>query len=245
MNKLIGENLSAVSNKRATTDEAVTGVYTNIEKRTQIVFYDTPGITQNYKNTRHFVTRAWEVLDTCDKALFVVDSVKRVDAAIKEALHRLKKQRLNEGYRKKMRKMKLDEDNVELTEEFMNEMFNEEVEEEDNLGDQTIPTYLVLNKIDLCMNKRRLKNLINELEEISRFEKIFFTSAETGYGLPDILTSLEEEAYPRSWDYNPASKSDASEIEMVEQMMKSLIYERFYKEVPYMIGIRVTGKMFL
>jgi GTP-binding protein Era len=240
MNKLIGEDLSAVSNKRATTDEAVTGVYTNIEKRTQIVFYDTPGITQYYKNTRHFVTKAWEVLDTCDKALFVVDSVKRVDDAIKEALHRLKKQRLNEGYRKKMRKMKQDEDNIELTEEFMNEMFNEEVVEEDNLGDQTIPTYLVLNKIDLCMNKRKLKNLINELEEISRFEKIFFTSAETGYGLPDILTSLEAEAYPKSWDYNPASKSDASEIEMVEQMMKSLIYQRFYKEVPYMIGIRVT-----
>jgi len=239
MNKFIGDNLSAVSNKRCTTDEAITGVYMNIEKRTQLIFYDTPGITQLYKNTRHFVTRAWEVLDTCDKALFVVDSVKRVDDAIKEALHRLKKQRLNESYRKKIRRMKIEEDNNNLTEEFFEEMFKEDPEE-DHLGDQTIPTYLVLNKIDLCSNKRKLKNLINELEEISRFEKIFFTSAETGYGISDIITSLEEDAYSKSWDFNPQSKSDASEIEMVEQMMKSLIYERFYKEVPYMIGIRIT-----
>jgi len=71
-------------------------------------------------------------------------------------------------------------------------------------------------------------------------KKIFFTSAETGYGIPDIITSLEEDPYSKSWDFNPQSKSDASEIEMVEQMMKSLIYERFYKEVPYMIGIRIT-----
>ena len=239
-NRFIGGNISAVSNKSNTTDEAIQGVYTNIENRTQLIFYDTPGITQLFKSSKHFVTRAWETLDTCDKALFVVDSVKRVDDAIKEALRRLKRMKLGETYREKMRKFKEIEHIDIITPEIIEQLNKTETDE--RFGDQTIPIYLILNKIDLCTNKRKLKTLINELEEISRFEKVFFTSAETGYGIKDIISSLEEEAYSRPWELNPQCKSELSEVEELEQLMRTYIYERFYKEVPYKIGIQVKGK---
>jgi len=238
-NILVGGNISAVSNKSNTTDEDIEGVYTNIEKRTQLIFHDTPGITKIWKSSKHYVTRAWDVLDSCDKALFVIDSVKRVDDAIREALKRLKRMKLGETYREKMRRLKEVEHIEELTPEIIEQLSKED--SDDDFGDQTIPIYLILNKIDLCTNKRKLKTLINELEEISRFEKVFFTSAETGYGIKDIITSLEEDAYSRPWELNPNCKSELSEVEELEQLMRTFVYERFYREVPYKVGISLKG----
>lgn len=48
-----------------------------------------------------------------------------------------------------------------------------------------------MNKIDLCTNKRKLKWLISEIEDIGRFEKVFFTSAETGFGIDELMEELE------------------------------------------------------
>ena len=45
---------------------------------------------------------------------------------------------------------------------------------------------LVLNKIDLVENKRKFHGLISEIERYGKFDKIFYTSALTGYGVGDI-----------------------------------------------------------
>lgn len=45
---------------------------------------------------------------------------------------------------------------------------------------------LVLNKIDLVENKRKFHGLISEIEKYGKFDKIFYTSALTGYGLAEI-----------------------------------------------------------
>jgi len=235
INRIVREEISAVSNKANTTDEAIKGIYTNIEKKTQIVFYDTPGIIQVYKNTSHFITRAWDVVSNCDRALFVVDAVKRMDDSIKEAILRLKRMKLDEAYRNKMKLLKAGED-----EALENISSDPNSIENKSFGDQTIPTYLVVNKIDLCTNKRKLKWLINELEDIGKFEKIFYTSAETGYGISELVEALEAEAYQRPWEYNPALKSEFTEVEKIEQIVKSVIFERFYYELPFMIGIMLT-----
>ena len=62
MNKIVGKHCSAVSGKSNTTDEVMKGIFTNIEKKTQLIFYDTPGIIQVYKGTNSFVTEAWDQL---------------------------------------------------------------------------------------------------------------------------------------------------------------------------------------
>lgn len=42
---------------------------------------------------------------------------------------------------------------------------------------------LVLNKIDLVDNRRKFDSLIREIEKYGKFDKIFYVSAKTGYGI--------------------------------------------------------------
>jgi len=65
MNYLIGKNVSAVSNKYNTTDEATKGIVTDFESNTQLIFLDTPGVTKvsNSLRSNLLVSRAWDVID--------------------------------------------------------------------------------------------------------------------------------------------------------------------------------------
>ena len=62
MNVIVSKNISAISDKYNTTDEATRGIYTDFEERTQIVFMDTPGVTKmnNSMRSNLLVSKAWE-----------------------------------------------------------------------------------------------------------------------------------------------------------------------------------------
>lgn len=49
---------------------------------------------------------------------------------------------------------------------------------------------LVLNKIDLVDNRRKFDSLISEIENYGKFDKIFYTSAKTGYGIQELQDYL-------------------------------------------------------
>ncbi len=49
-----------------------------------------------------------------------------------------------------------------------------------------MPKILVLNKMDLCTNKKKLRWLITEIEDLGKFDKIFHVSCETGYGIEEL-----------------------------------------------------------
>lgn len=91
LNLLINREVSAVSNKVNTTQESTLGVYTDLERKTQLVFTDTPGVTKasNSMRSNLLVTRAWECIEESDHIVFVVDSAKRLSFEVREALIRL------------------------------------------------------------------------------------------------------------------------------------------------------------
>lgn len=93
LNCLVGKNVSAVSNKVNTTDEATRGIFTDVARKTQMAFIDTPGVTKasNTMRSKLLVTRAWESIEESDQVIFVVDAAKRLSYEVKEALIRLKK----------------------------------------------------------------------------------------------------------------------------------------------------------
>ena len=62
LNYIIGEPVSAVSNKSNTTISEIRGVHTDIESGVQIEFIDTPGVTKRYKFSNYFTTKQWNVL---------------------------------------------------------------------------------------------------------------------------------------------------------------------------------------
>ena len=93
VNSLVHKNVSAVSNKFNTTDEATTGIYTDIPTKTQLALVDTPGATKANNSMRNklLVTKAWNEIDNADQVVFVVDAAKRLSFEVKEALIRLRK----------------------------------------------------------------------------------------------------------------------------------------------------------
>lgn len=240
-NKIIKKELSAVSNKSHTTDKDVVGIYTNIEKKTQIVLHDTPGIARINKHSNQFITRAWKILQECDKVLLVVDAVKRLDDPLREAIYRLRNQQYSESAQAKRRLVRKMTNDPLGSEKFLQELESMVDLKTDEFDSKHIPTYLVMNKIDLCSNKRKLKESIDELEHIGKFEKIFYTSSETGYGIEDLIKDLEEEAYLGPWEHHPDLRTDMPEVRKLEELMKKVIFNRFYYEVPHSINPRVSG----
>jgi ribosome biogenesis GTPase A len=62
LNTMVGKNISAVSNKVNTTDEASKGIFTDVARKTQLALVDTPGVTKasNTMRSKLLVTRAWD-----------------------------------------------------------------------------------------------------------------------------------------------------------------------------------------
>ncbi len=62
---------------------------------------------------------------------------------------------------------------------------------------------LVLNKIDLMTSKSRFSSLISQIERHGKFDRIFYTSAETDYGIKDLEDYLVSMAPKDEWKYPP------------------------------------------
>lgn len=69
---------------------------------------------------------------------------------------------------------------------------------------------LVLNKVDLIDSKRRFKTIISEIEKYAKFDKIFYTSGETGYGLNELTEYLIGMAKPSKWIYPAEARTTLS-----------------------------------
>ena len=99
---------------------------------------------------------------------------------------------------------------------------------------------LILNKIDLCYNRRKLVDLITYLEGVINVEKKFYISAETDYGIENLKDYLKSKALDKKWEYDSKFKTNLSEMEILEEIVKSIIYNRYYQEFPYEIQTRVV-----
>jgi len=129
VNALTGGTISAVSPKSNTTLDIREGIWTDTESKSQIVLYDTPGAFRASKHSifaSNVITSAWSVLSDCDKVIFLVDAVKRVDRVMKLSINRFFK--LNSDY--KMRKLseKLKSSNELTFDEVMD--YNKEIDQE-------------------------------------------------------------------------------------------------------------------
>ena len=85
INKMVHRVISATSNKTNTTSEAAKGIFTDIERKTQLVFTDTPGVTKASNSMRSslLVTKAWEEIEENDQVIFIVDAAKRLSFEVK------------------------------------------------------------------------------------------------------------------------------------------------------------------
>jgi GTP-binding protein Era len=210
MNLMVDRDISAVSSKAHTTGEKIEGSFTDLEKRTQLIFIDTPGAGRslNKMTSSKLVSREWGCLEESDLAMFVVDSVRRLDFDTKESLKRLNKliddpslRRFNDA----MKSGTYSEDALERGDYNL---------DQDELKYTAVhyPQILVMNKVDLVYSKKKLRYLQSELEDMGRFDHVFHTSAETGFGLDALKEYLIDRAKPKLWRYHPSIQSNYSEV---------------------------------
>ncbi|KAK1933010.1 small GTP-binding protein domain containing protein [Babesia divergens] len=262
MNALLKSPIAAVSPKVNTTREDIKGIL--CVDNCQMMFTDCPGILESHRRRKFcspLVNTAWKAYDEADVCLFVLDAVKRPDATLFRIVRKLagappfapesdaynhpagsygNGDQHQEGLRFN------DQDDIDEL------MDGEESDVKDEFGiDDDIytsvqqetrkPVALVLNKIDLVEHKKWVKSRTREMKNHGTFADVFYTSAKHGIGFKPMLEFLKTMAKPGMWVYPPNMLTTMSQVQVVEQMVRTYIYCWFNKELPYRVGQKVIG----
>ena len=95
----------------------------------------------------------------------------------------------------------------------------------------------MLNKVD-ASPKEPLLALAQELSEKVSFEEVFFVSALTGDGVPELKARLAELMPEGAWHYPEDQVSDASERLLACEVTREQLYRQLHEELPYDSAVR-------
>ncbi|WP_324826982.1 GTPase Era [Qipengyuania zhejiangensis] len=96
---------------------------------------------------------------------------------------------------------------------------------------------LVLNKVDRA-KKEPLLALAQELGEKGDFAEIYFISALTGDGVPELKDALAKLMPQGVWHYPEDQVSDASERLLATEITREQLYQQLHEELPYDSAVR-------
>ncbi|ANU08206.1 GTPase Era [Paraurantiacibacter namhicola] len=105
------------------------------------------------------------------------------------------------------------------------------------LKDRPERKLLVLNKVDKAV-KEPLLALAQELSGKVAFDEIFFVSAETGDGVPELKAHVAGLMPAGPWHYPDDQVSDASERLMATEITREQLYRQLHDELPYAAAVR-------
>ena len=96
---------------------------------------------------------------------------------------------------------------------------------------------LVINKVDRA-KKEELLVLAQELSARAHFEEIYFVSALTGDGVPEMKQALADLMPEGPWHYPEDQVSDASERLLAAEVTREQLYQQLHEELPYDSAVR-------
>ncbi|WFL77290.1 GTPase Era [Altererythrobacter arenosus] len=96
---------------------------------------------------------------------------------------------------------------------------------------------LVLNKVDKA-KKEPLLELAQELAGKIGFSEVFFVSALTGDGVPEMKDALAKLMPEGVWHYPEDQVSDASERLLAAEITREQLYQQLHEELPYDSAVR-------
>ena len=96
---------------------------------------------------------------------------------------------------------------------------------------------LVLNKVDVA-KKEPLLALAQELTAKVDFGEVFFVSAMTGDGIPEMKAALASKMPEAEWMYPEDQVSDASERLLATEITREQLYRQLHEELPYDSAVR-------
>jgi GTP-binding protein Era len=107
----------------------------------------------------------------------------------------------------------------------------------DALKDRPERKLLVLNKVDVS-KKEPLLELAQELTAKVDFAEVFFVSALTGDGVPELKSHLAALMPEGPWHYPEDQVSDASERLLAAEVTREQLYKQLHEELPYDSAVR-------
>ena len=96
---------------------------------------------------------------------------------------------------------------------------------------------LVRNKVDAA-KKEELLPLAQDLTTKAAFDEVFFISALTGDGVPELKARLAELMPEGPWHYPEDQVSDASERLLAAEITREQLYRQLHDELPYDAAVR-------
>ncbi|PNU05303.1 GTPase Era [Novosphingobium guangzhouense] len=107
----------------------------------------------------------------------------------------------------------------------------------ETLKDRQERKVLVLNKVDAGA-KEKLLVLAQEFTAEVQFDEVFFVSALTGDGVPELKTWLAAQMSEGPWHYPEDQVSDASERLLACEITREQLYRQLHEELPYDAAVR-------
>ncbi|EJL32175.1 GTPase Era [Novosphingobium sp. AP12] len=107
----------------------------------------------------------------------------------------------------------------------------------ESLKDRLERKLLVLNKVDASA-KEKLLQLAQEFTGEVAFDEVFFISALTGDGVPQLKTFLAGLMPESPWHYPEDQVSDASERLLACEITREQLYRQLHEELPYDAAVR-------
>ncbi len=107
----------------------------------------------------------------------------------------------------------------------------------ETLKDRPERKLLVINKVD-ASPKEKLLELAQELTGKVDFAEVFFVSALTGDGVPELKRHLASRMPEGPWHYPEDQVSDASERLLAAEVTREQLYRQLHEELPYDSAVR-------
>ncbi|MPT48223.1 MAG: GTPase Era [Sphingobium sp.] len=106
----------------------------------------------------------------------------------------------------------------------------------EGLTERSEPKILIINKVDIA-DKGKLLHHAQRLNELVPFQEIFFVSAATGDGLPEMKAALAAAMPAGPWHFPADQVSSATDRILSAEITREQIYHQLHAELPYAAAV--------
>lgn len=99
-----------------------------------------------------------------------------------------------------------------------------------------LPTYLILNKVDL-LSKGRLMEKIVAYKDLLAFQEIIPVGAKFGQNMDTLWTLLERDTPEGDWGFDPETFTDQTERGMAAEFIREKVLRKSREEVPHGVAV--------
>ncbi len=104
------------------------------------------------------------------------------------------------------------------------------------LKSMELPTYLILNKVDL-LSKGRLMEKIVTYKDLLPFEEIIPVGAKFGQNMDKLWEILERDTPEGDWGFDPETFTDQTERGMAAEFIREKVLRKSREEVPHGVAV--------